>query len=141
MASPFREIAKLIKVARVEELTAALVGLHPQRDGGLIVLPTLLALSHARPIAELTLRQKLPAIGGFHDFADGRGLIVYGVDEDDQLRRAATYVDRILKGARPSDLPVQQPSKFQLVINFKTANALGLTIPQSPLGRAEEVIQ
>ena len=132
---------RLLKVARVEELAEAIVGLHPQRDGGLVVLPTPLALSHARAIAELALKQKLPTIGGFRTFADGGGLMVYGVDQDDQLRRAATYVDRILKGARPGDLPVQQPSKFQFVINLKTARALGLTIPPSLLARADHVIE
>ena len=132
---------RLLKVARVEDLASALVALHPQRDGSLIVLPTPLALSHARTVAELALKQKLPTIGHFRAFADGGGLMSYGVDQDDQLRRAATYVDRILKGARPGDLPVQQPTKFELVINLKTAKVLGLTVPPSLLGRADEVIQ
>jgi putative ABC transport system substrate-binding protein len=132
---------RLLKVARVEELASAMGGLHPQRDGGLIILPTPLALSHARAIAELALKQKLPAISAFRIFAEDGGLMTYGVDLDDQLRRAATYVDRILKGARPGDLPVQQPSKFQLVINLKTAKALGLTIPPALLARADQVIE
>ena len=92
-------------------------------------------------IADLALKQKLPAIGHVRNFADSGGLMAYGVDQNDQMRRAATYVDRILKGARPADLPVQQPSKFQLVINLKTAKALGLTIPQSVLLRADQVIE
>ena len=132
---------RLLKVARVEELAAAIVGLHPQRDGGLIVLPTPLALSHARALAELAVKQKLPTINHFRTFADGGGPMVYGIDQHDQLRRAATYVDRILKGAHPGDLPVQQPSKFQLVINLKTAKALGLAIPPSLLQRADHVIE
>ena len=132
---------RLLKVARVEELASALGGLHPQRDGGLIVLPTPLAFAHARTIAELALKQKLPAIGHFRGFAEGGGLMAYGVDQDDQVRRAATYVDRILKGARPGDLPVQQPLRFQLVINLKTAKALGLTIPPSLVARADQVIE
>ena len=130
-----------LKVARMEELPAALVGVQPRRDGGLIILPTPLALAHASAIADLALKQKLPAIGHVRNFADGGGLMAYGVDQNDQMRRAAAYVDRILKGARPGDLPVQQPSKFQLVINLKTAKALGLTIPQSLLVRADQVIE
>jgi len=132
---------RLLKVARVEELASAMGGLHPQRDGGLIVLPTPLAFAHARAIAELALKQKLPAIGHFRAFAEGGGLMAYGVDQDDQLRRAAIYVDRILKGARPGDLPVQQPKKFELVINLKTAKVLGLTVPPSLLARADQVIE
>jgi putative ABC transport system substrate-binding protein len=132
---------RLVKVARVEGLETAIIGLRPERDGGLIVLPTPLALSHARAIAELALKQKLPGISAFRNFADAGGLLAYGVDLNDQLRRAATYVDRILKGARPGDLPVQQASKFQLVINRKTAKALGLTIPPSLLARADQVIE
>jgi putative ABC transport system substrate-binding protein len=132
---------RLLKVARVEELASAMGGLQPQRDGGLIVLPTPLAFAHARAIAELALKQKLPTIGHFRAFAEGGGLMAYGVNQDDQLRRAATYVDRILKGARPGDLPVQQPSRFEFVVNLKTAKALGLTIPPSLLARADQVIE
>ena len=132
---------RMLRVLKAEDLSTALGGLLPQRDGGVIILPTPMALGHASTIAELALKQKLPAISFSRNFAESGGLMVYGVDLDDQLRRAASYVDRILKGARPGDLPVQQPTKFQLVINMKTAKALGLTIPPSLLGRADEVIQ
>jgi len=132
---------RLLKVARMEDLASAMGGLHPQRDGGLIVVPTPLAFIHGRAIAELALKQKLPSIAHFPAFAEGGGLMVYGVDQNDQLRRAATYVDRILKGAQPGDLPVQQPSRFQLVINLKTAKAIGLTIPPSLLQRADQFIE
>jgi len=132
---------RLLKVTRVEDLASAMGGLQPKRDGGLIVLPSPLAFANARAIAELALKQKLPAIAHFRAFAELGGLMAYGVDQDNQLRRAAIYVDRILKGAKPADLPVEQPTKFELVINLKTAKALGLTIPPELLGRADEVIQ
>jgi putative ABC transport system substrate-binding protein len=128
-------------VLKAADRSTALGGLHPQRDGGLIILPTPLALAHASTIAELALKQKLPAISPNRTFAESGGLMAYGVDLDDQMRRAATYVDRILKGARPGDLPVQQASKFHFVINIKTAKALGLTIPPSLLQRADQVIE
>jgi putative ABC transport system substrate-binding protein len=132
---------RLLKVGRVEDLSAALTGLYPSRDGGLIVLPTPLALSHAAVVADLALKQKLATIGDYRTFAESGGLMSYGVDHDDQLRGAATYVDRILRGTPPKDLPVQQGSKFRLVINLKTAKALGLTIPPSLLARADQVIE
>jgi ABC-type uncharacterized transport system substrate-binding protein len=132
---------RVLRVLKAEDLSTALGGLHPRRDGGLIILPTPMALAHASTIAELALKQKLPAVSYSRNFAESGGLMAYGVDLDDQLRRAATYVDRILRGERPGDLPVQQPTKFRLVINLKTAKALGLTIPQSVLQRADEVIQ
>ena len=132
---------RLLTVARVEDLAAALVSLDPRRDGGLVVLPTPLALAHARAIADLALKQKLPTVGDARHFADSGGLMAYGADFDAQLRGAATYVDRILKGAKPADLPVEQPTKFELVINLKTAKALGLTIPPSLLQRADLVIE
>ncbi len=132
---------RLLQVARVEELAAALAGLDARRDGGLILLPTPLALAHASALAELTLKHRIPTIGATRNFAESGGLLAYSVDLNDQLRRAASYVDRILKGARPADLPVQQASRFHLVINLNTAKALGLTIPPSLLLRADQVIE
>ena len=131
---------RLLKVRRAEDLATAIGGLA-RKDGGLIILPTPLAFAHAGTLADLALKRRLPAVSYSREFAARGGLMAYGVDFDDQLRRAAGYVDRILKGARPSDLPVQQPSKFQLVINLKTAKALGLTIPPSLLLRADQVIE
>jgi putative tryptophan/tyrosine transport system substrate-binding protein len=132
---------RVLRVLKAEDLSTALGGLHPQRDGGLIILPSPLALVHVSTIAELALKQKLPALHASRNFPESGGLMSYGVDLDDQMRRAATYVDRILKGARPGDLPVQQATQFRLVINLKTAKALGLTIPPSLLVRADEIIQ
>ena len=131
---------RLLKVPRAKDLAAVIGGLA-RKDGGLIILPTPLAFAHAGTLADLALKQGLPAISYTREFATRGGLMAYGVDFDNQLRRAAEYVDRILKGARPADLPVQQPSKFQLVINLKTAKALGLTIPPSLLQRADQVIE
>ena len=132
---------RVLRVLKAEDLSTALGGLHPQRDGGLIIGPTPMAFAHAGTIAELALKQKLPAISPNRSFAESGGLMAYGVDLDDQLRRAATYVDKILKGARPGDIPVEQATKFNLVINLKTAKALGLTIPPSLLLRADQVIE
>ena len=95
----------------------------------------------SKRVAEFTVRNRLPAISMFRRFAEDGGLMAYGPLRPPFYRRAATYVDKILKGAKPADLPVEQPSKFELVINLKTAKALGLTIPPSLLGRADEVIQ
>ena len=92
-------------------------------------------------IAAVTARHRLPAISPFRTFPAGGGLMSYGVDLDDLYRRAAGYIDRILKGEKPADLPVQTPTKYELVINLRTAKALGLTVPPTLLARADEVIE
>jgi putative tryptophan/tyrosine transport system substrate-binding protein len=109
--------------------------------GALTVLPSNMFSNERRRLVDLAAKNRLPAVFPFRDFADAGGLMAYGPNLADLSRRAATYVDKILKGAKPADLPVEQPTKFELVINLKTAKALGLTIPQSVLGRADEVIQ
>jgi putative ABC transport system substrate-binding protein len=96
--------------------------------------------AHAERIADLARKYQLPTIG-FVDYARAGGLLAFGVNFSDLWRRAAVFVDKILKGAKPADLPVEQPTKFELVINLKTARALGLTIPQSLLQRADEIVQ
>ena len=90
---------------------------------------------------DLSAKNRLPAVFPFREFAVAGGLMSYGSNQADLLRRAATYVDKILKGAKPANLPVEQPTKFELVINLKTAKALGLTLPPLLLGRADEIIQ
>jgi putative ABC transport system substrate-binding protein len=92
-------------------------------------------------VADLALKHRLPAIFSVHQYAEAGGLMSYGVSFRDMFRRAAEYVDQILKGARPGDLPVEQPTKFELIINMKTAKALGLVIPSSLLLRADRVIE
>ena len=115
------------------------VGSEP--DSALFVLPDSHNVVHRKRIIELTAQYRLPTIYYFRYFASDGGLISYGPDEMDLFRRTAGYVDRILKGTNPSDLPVQQPTKFELVINLKTAKAMGIQIPVSLLARADEVIE
>ena len=107
----------------------------------LIQLDDALFTTHRRSLAELAVTNRLPAIYGFQEHVEAGGLVSYGPNFRELYRHVATYVDKILKGARPADLPVEQPTKFDLVINLKTAKALGLTIPEQLLSRADEIIQ
>ncbi len=112
-----------------------------ERADALTVLPSAMLFTERRRLVDLAAKNRLPAVYVQREFVDAGGLMSYGPNLADLFRRAATYVDKILKGAKPADLPVEQPTKFELVINLKTAKALGLTIPQSLLGRADEVMQ
>jgi putative ABC transport system substrate-binding protein len=132
---------QLLEVRTPEELDGALGAAARDRADALIVLPDPMLLTHRRRIADLAAKSRLPAIYYERDFVEAGGLLSYGPSLADMYRRSAVYVDKILKGAKPAELPVEQPTKFELVINLRTAKALGLTIPQSVLIRADEVIQ
>src|SRR5262249_37635206 len=123
------------------ELESIIAAQAQEPIGGLIVMPDSFTDIHRVEIASLAARYRLPAVYPFRLFAEVGGLLSYGVDRTDNFRRAATYVDRILRGEKPADLPVQAPTKYELVINLKIATALGLDVPQMLLGRADEVIE
>jgi putative ABC transport system substrate-binding protein len=131
-------VSPVHSTAEIEKIIAA-TGREP--DGGLIVLPDSFMFGQRERLVALTAQHRLPAVYPIRAFATDGGLIAYGIDRVDLFRRAASYVDRILKGAAPAELPVQQPTKFELAINLKTAKALGLTVPQSLLLSADEVIE
>jgi putative ABC transport system substrate-binding protein len=124
-----------------EEIEMAITALGREPGGGLVVLPELFTTLHRAPIISAAGRYNVPAVNYLSDFARDGGLLSYGPDNVDTYRRSASYVDRILRGAKPSELPVQLPTKFQMVVNRKTATALGLTVPPSILLRADEVIE
>jgi putative ABC transport system substrate-binding protein len=126
---------------RADEIDRAFALIKTERPGALILIGDPLLGTHAKRIVELATRNRLPAIYWTREFPAAGGLMSYGTNFDELWRQAATYVDKILKGARPGDLPVEQPTKFELVINLKTAKALGLTLPPSLLQRADQVIE
>jgi putative ABC transport system substrate-binding protein len=123
------------------ELESIIAAQAREPNGGLIVMPDSFTDIHRVEIASLTARYRLPAVYPFRLFAEVGGLLSYGVDRTDNFRRAAGYVDRILKGEKPADLPVQAPAKYELVINLRAAKALGLTVPDTLIARADEVIE
>ena len=140
-ASQFGVRLELVGVKSSAEFDAAFATMEKKRPGALIVEGDIFFYSHRTRIVDFTTRSHLPAVFTLQGFAEAGGLLVYGASYAALFRRAATYVDKILKRAKPADLPVEQPTKFELVINLKTAKALGLTIPQSLLQRADQVIE
>ncbi len=123
------------------EIETAIMALGREPGGGLVVIPELFMYVHRAPIILAAARNNVPAVYYLSDFARDGGLLSYGNDVTDTFRRAASYVDRILRGAKPAELPVQLPTKFEMVLNLKTAKALGLAVPPSILVRADEVIE
>ena len=139
-APSLRVQLQLLDVRKPSDFAGAFDAAVKGRAGALVVGLDALTWANHRPIVDLAAKHRLPAIYGGREFVNAGGLIAYGVSYPHLYHRAANFVDKILKGAKPADLPVEQPSKFELVINLKTAKALGLTIPQSLLQRADEVI-
>jgi putative ABC transport system substrate-binding protein len=131
----------LAGVRNAAEVERAIEDFAREPNGGLIVLPSPIAPTHRELIIALAARHRLPAIYPFRYFPEYGGLSFYGIDTVDVYRRGASYVDRILKGEKPGELPVQAPTKYELVVNLKTAKALGLEVPPSLLARADEVIE
>jgi putative ABC transport system substrate-binding protein len=144
----FETAARSLKVAPIitpvyseVDIETAIIALGREPGGGLVVMPDTFTTTHRASIISAAARNNVPAVYGFSFFARDGGLLSYGNDAVDQFRRAATYVDRILRGENPGDLPVQLPTKFEMIVNRKTATALGLAIPPSILLRADEVIE
>ena len=123
------------------EFNGAFVAMTRDHAPALFVAAGVLTFEHRKTLVDLAAKSRIPTMWGHRQFVDAGGLMSYAVNYYDQVRRAATYVDKILKGAKPGDLPVEQPTKFELVINIKAAKDIGLTIPQSLLGRADQVIE
>ena len=141
VVSSLRIEASPIDLREITEIERAIVDFSRSPNGGLVVLPSGLSFIHRESIIGLAARHRLPAVYPFRFFVEDGGLICYSPDAIDQLRRAAGYVDRILKGEKPADLPVQAPVKYETVLNLRTAKALGLEVPPTLLARADEVIE
>jgi putative ABC transport system substrate-binding protein len=124
-----------------QEIDSAFAAMTKERAGALVVLTDSILTNQRSQIAELAAERRLPAIYGNSEHAEAGGLMAYSANFLDLERRAATYVDKILRGAKPADLPIEQPTKLELIINLKTARALGLTIPRSLILRADQVIE
>jgi putative ABC transport system substrate-binding protein len=123
------------------DIETAVIALGREPGGGLVVMTDVFMVTHRAAIISAAARNNVPAVYALSEFVRDGGLLSYGPDRVDTWRRAATYVDRILRGAKPGDLPVQLPTKFEMVVNRKTATALGLAIPPSIMLRADEVIE
>jgi len=140
-ARSLKVVATIAPVHSDIEIESAITALGREPGGGLFVMPDGFMLTHRAPIISAAARNNVPAVYTLSEFVKDGGLLSYGVDQVDTYRRAATYVDRILRGEKPAELPVQLPTKFEMVVNRKTAKALGLAIPPSILLRVTEVIE
>jgi putative ABC transport system substrate-binding protein len=140
-ARSLKVVPTIAPVHSDEEIETAITALGRAPGGGLVAMPDVFTRLHRVPIISAAARNNVPAVYWDSPFARDGGLLSYGVDWVDSFRGVATYVDRILRGAKPGDLPVQFPTNFEMVVNLKTAKALGLTVPQSILLRADEVIE
>ncbi len=129
------------EVRDADDFEKVFAALNKQRPDGLYLTGDPLMNANGKRIADFALKSRLPSVYGNRERVEAGGLMSYGADSADSYRRVAYYVDRILKGAKPADLPVEQPTKFELVINLKTAKQIGITIPQSMLYRADKVIK
>jgi putative ABC transport system substrate-binding protein len=151
MANQFRETEAVtrplgirlhtVSVQDPGELDGAFSKIAQERPAILLVVTSPMFFGERRRLAQLAVKHRLPTVHGAREYAEARGLIAYGANRAELFRRVAVYVDKILKGARPADLPIEQPTKFELVVNLKTAKALGLTIPQSILLRADASVE
>jgi putative tryptophan/tyrosine transport system substrate-binding protein len=128
-------------VHNAAEIEVAVASFAADPGGGLLVMPHPVTAVNRNVVIELAARHRLPAVYPFRHMAQAGGLISYGIDQVDHFRRVGAYIDRVLKGAKPADLPTQASSKFELAVNLKTAKALGLAVPSSLLARADEVIE
>ncbi len=130
-----------VRVKRPDDLEVAFAGAARDGANGVFVFPNSITTDYGKRIADLALKHRLPGVYGVGELAEAGGLLAYGPVRADNYRKVAAFVDKVLTGARPGDLPIQQPTKFELVINLRTAKALGLAIPQSVLLRADRVIE
>jgi putative ABC transport system substrate-binding protein len=133
--------AQVVAARTPSDIAPAVAAATRERAGVLSVLGGSMLFAHRALIAELALKSRLPSVYLLREHAEAGGLLTYGVDLRENFRRVAGYVDKILRGARPGDLPIEQPTKFEMVINLKTAKALGLSIPRSVLARADHIIE
>ena len=132
---------QILETREASDFQSAFRAASTGRAQALILLPAPIMSTQAKQIAELALKNNLPAISTVSEFPNAGGLMSYGTNLADSYRRAATYVDKILKGTKPTDLPVEQPTKFEFIVNLKAARQIGLTIPPNVLARADKVIK
>jgi putative tryptophan/tyrosine transport system substrate-binding protein len=140
-AAAFKVQLQYLDVLDLKGIEPAFQAASKEHANAVLLLGNPIATSHRRQITELAVKNRLPAIYDRPEFVEDGGLMTYAVSQNDLYRRAATYVDKILKGAKPADLPVEQPTKFEFIINLKAAKQIGLTIPPNVLARADKVIR